>query len=161
VKDWEAAADPARDAGKRVVHTRFGIVLDPTGGALQKMLPLFKAGLGGRFGSGDQWWSWVSSEDVVGVIRWAVESEQVEGAYNVTAPEPVTNRRFTEVLAEVLGRPAALPVPAFGPKLLLGELAEVLLFTSLRVEPARLLAEGYTFEQPDLGRALRRVLERS
>ncbi len=160
VKDWEAAADPARDAGVRVVHTRFGIVLDPTGGALQKMLPLFKAGLGGRFGSGEQWWSWVSIEDVTGVIRWAVEHDEATGAYNVTAPNPVTNQQFTEVLAEVLNRPAFLPVPAFGPKLLLGELAEVLHFTSLRVQPARLLEQGYDFTFENLGPALRQVLDR-
>jgi uncharacterized protein (TIGR01777 family) len=160
VTDWEAAADPARTAGIRVVHTRFGIVLDPSGGALQKMLPLFKLGLGGRFGSGDQWWSWVAIDDVAGVIRWALDTGSAEGAYNVTAPNPVTNREFTEVLGEVLGRPAVVPVPAFGPRLLLGELADVLLLTSLRVEPARLLAAGYTFEQTALGPALRSVLGR-
>lgn len=160
VKEWESAADPAREAGIRVLHTRFGIVLDPTGGALQKMLPLFKLGLGGRFGSGDQWWSWVSIDDVSGVIRWALEHGDADGAYNVTAPHPVTNEVFTEVLADVLHRPALLPVPAFAPKLLLGELADVLLFTSLRVEPTRLLDEGYTFEYTNLAPALRNVLGR-
>jgi uncharacterized protein len=160
VEAWEAAADPARDAGVRTVHTRFGIVLSREGGALAKLLPLFRMGLGGRFGSGRQWWSWVSLDDVSGVVRWALEQDGAQGAYNVTAPNPVTNEEFTEVLAEVLHRPAVIPVPAFAPRLLLGEVADVLLFDSLRVEPARLLEEGYTFELRQLGPALRRALGR-
>ncbi len=160
VAAWEAAAEPARTAGIRVVHPRLGIVLDPDGGALQKMLPLFRLGLGGRFGSGEQYWPWVAIDDVSGMIRWALENDDVEGAYNVTGPNPTTNAQFTEVLGEVLGRPALLPVPAFGPKLILGELADALLFNSQRVEPTRLLEAGYTFEFTNLGPALRQVLDR-
>ncbi|MGI9016038.1 MAG: TIGR01777 family oxidoreductase [Euzebya sp.] len=158
VQAWEAAADPARQAGVRVVHPRAGIVLDPNGGALQKLLPLFKLGLGGRFGKGDQWWSWVSIDDVVGLIQWALLSEEAEGPYNVTAPEPVTNAEFTRHLARALGRPALLPVPAFAPRLLLGELADALLFNSQRVEPVAAMAQGYQFAFPDLPDALRQVL---
>lgn len=160
VATWEAAADPARDAGVRVIHPRAGIVLDPGGGALPKMLPLFKLGLGGRFGSGDQWWSWIAIDDVVGFMIWALENDDVEGAYNLTAPNPVTNKEFTAVLADVLDRPAFLPVPAFGPKLLLGELADALLFHSQRVIPERTTAEGFDFQFDDLGPALRHVLDR-
>lgn len=160
VTAWEASAEPARTAGARVVHPRFGIVLHPEGGALQKMLPLFKAGVGGKFGKGDQWWSWVSMPDVVGAIRWAIETESAEGAYNVTAPNPTTNAEFTEVLGDVLGRPTFATVPAFGPKLLLGELADALLFNSQRVQATRLAEAGYAFRDTDLGPALRRALGR-
>lgn len=158
VQAWEAAAEPARDAGVRVVHPRFGIVLDDDGGALAKMLPLFRLGLGGRFGSGDQWWSWVAIDDVSAMVRWALAEESAEGAYNVTAPNPVTNEDFTEVLGAVLSRPTFATVPAFGPRLVLGELADALLFNSQRVLPERLEAAGFTFELPLLDGALRRVL---
>lgn len=158
VTAWEAAAEPARTAGVRVVHPRIGIVLDPDGGALQKMLPLFKAGVGGKFGDGSQWWSWVSVADVVGAIRWMVETESAEGPYNVTGPHPTTNAEFTEVLGEVLGRPTFATVPSFGPKLLLGELADALLFNSQRVDSAKLAGAGYQFRFADLAPALRDVL---
>lgn len=160
VTAWEAAAEPARAAGIRVVHPRFGIVLDAGGGALAKLLPLFKAGLGGKFGKGEQWWSWVAMADVVGAVRWAIETSTAEGAYNVTSPHPTTNAQFTTVLGEVMGRPTFATVPAFGPKLLLGELADALLFNSQRVEPARLSEQGYTFAFSDLAPALREVLDR-
>lgn len=158
VKEWEAAAEPARTAGVRVVHPRFGIVLDADGGALQKMLPLFKAGLGGKFGSGEQWWSWVAIDDVSRAVRWALTNDDAKGAYNVTAPNPTTNAEFTDVLGDVLGRPTLLPVPAFGPKLLLGELADALLFNSQRVKPAALEKAGFSFEFPHLASALRHLL---
>ncbi|HUG83299.1 MAG TPA: TIGR01777 family oxidoreductase [Euzebya sp.] len=155
---WEASADPARTAGIRVVHPRFGIVLHPRGGALQKLLPLFRIGLGGRFGSGRQWWSWVSIADAVGAVRWALETDTAEGAYNITGPNPTTNAEFTKVLAGVLGRPSFATVPAFGPRLLLGELADALLFNSQRVLPDRLLDSGYGFTFTDLRSALRNAL---
>lgn len=158
VQAWEAAADPAREAGIRVVHPRFGIVLHPQGGALQKMLPLFRARLGGRFGSGRQWWSWVAMADVVGAVRWALETDQAAGPYNVTGLHPTTNATFTEVLGEVLDRPTAVTVPAFGPRLVLGELADALLFNSQRVEAARLVEEGYQHRFADLDPALREAL---
>ena len=157
---WEAAAAPASDAGIRVAFARTGIVLSPDGGALAKLLPLFKLGVGGRMGSGRQWWSWISLEDEVGAIRWLLDHD-VSGPVNLTAPEPVTNAEMTRVLGEVLHRPTILPVPSFGPKLLLGgELAEALLFTSQRVAPAVLGEQGFPFAHPTLEGALRSLLDR-
>jgi uncharacterized protein len=159
-KAWEAATATAEAAGIRVAHLRTGIVLDANGGALAKTLPLFKLGLGGRLGPGTQWWSWISADDEVGAIRFLLDAD-VSGPVNLTAPEPVTNAEFTKVLGQVLGRPTLLPVPAFGPKILLGsELAEQLLFTSARVLPTTLIDAGYTFVTPDLESGLRKVLGR-
>jgi uncharacterized protein len=157
---WEAAADPARDAGIRVACVRGGVVQTPKGGPLARQLPLFRLGLGGRFGSGRQWWSWVSLDDLVGIIRHAVLTDGVSGPLNATAPNPVTNGEYAKVLAHVLGRPALLPVPRFGPKLLFGELADELLYTSLRVQPERTLASGYEFRHTQLERAFRELLSR-
>lgn len=155
---WEEAAAPAADAGIRVARLRTGIVLDRHGGALAKLLPLFRFGLGGRLGSGKQWWSWISMDDQIGIIRWLLEND-VSGPVNATAPEPLTNAAFTKVLGEVLHRPTVLPVPAFGPKVLLGgELAQQLLFLSQRVQPTVAENEGYTFAHPTLDDALRAVL---
>ncbi|MCU0309366.1 MAG: TIGR01777 family oxidoreductase [Acidimicrobiales bacterium] len=159
VVQWEAAAAPAAEAGIRVPFLRTGIVLSPAGGALAKLLPLFRFGLGGRMGKGTQWWSWISLDDEVGVIRWLLDNE-VAGPVNAVAPEPVTNAELTKTLGAVLRRPTALPVPAFGPKLLLGsELAEALLFTSARVTPGVLLEHGFEFAHPDLESALRSMLD--
>ncbi|MBM3683086.1 MAG: TIGR01777 family protein [Actinobacteria bacterium] len=159
VVDWEAAAGAAVEAGISTAFLRTGIVLDPGGGALGKMLPLFRFGLGGRLGSGRQYWSWISMADEVGAIRFLLERADVTGPVNLTAPTPVTNAAFTRTLSSVLRRPAVFPVPAFGPKLLLGaELAEELLFCSARVDPAVLGAAGYIFEDPTLEGALRRLL---
>jgi len=156
--DWEAAAAPAVDAGIRVAFLRTGIVLDPTGGALAKTLPLFRLGLGGRLGSGRQWWSWISADDEVGAIRFLLDHD-ISGPVNLTAPNPVTNAEFTTTLGRVLKRPTILPVPAFGPKLLLGpELADQLLFTSARVLPEVLTSAGFTFATPDLAAGLTKVL---
>ncbi len=156
--DWEAAAEPAGAAGVRVVNVRTGIVLDRSGGALAKMLPLFRFGLGGRMGNGRQYWSWITLEDTVAAIRHVID-QPVSGPVNLTAPSPATNREFTRTLAKVLGRPAVFTVPSFGPKLVLGaELADALLFTSARVEPAALAAAGYTFSHPTLEAGLRSVL---
>jgi hypothetical protein len=150
---WEGATAPARDAGIRVAHIRTGLVLG-RGGALAKMLPLFKLGLGGRFGAGRQWWSWISIEDEIGAIRYLIDQE-VSGPVNLTGPEPVTNADFTRALGTVLHRPAVLPVPKFGPQLLLGrELGEQLLFSSQRVEPAVLSDHGYRFRHPEVASAL-------
>ena len=155
---WEAAADPAREAGIRVAHTRSGIVLSPRGGALKKQLPLFKLGLGGRFGSGRQWQSWITLDDEVGAILHLLTTEGA-GPVNLTAPNPVTNAEFTKTLGAVLHRPAVLPVPSFGPKLVVGsELADVLLFESKRVVPRALERNGYTFRYPTLDAALRHLL---
>lgn len=157
---WEAAAEQAVDAGIRTAFLRTGIVLDRHGGALAKTLPLFKLGLGGRLGPGTQWWSWISLEDEVRAIRFLLEAD-VAGPVNLTGPAPVTNADFTKALGRVLGRPTALPVPRFGPKLLLGgELAEQLLFASQRVQPSVLEQAGFAFSHPDVESALRAVLER-
>lgn len=157
---WEAAAAPATEAGIRTAFIRTGIVLSAEGGALAKLLPLFRLGLGGRMGSGRQWWSWISIADEVRAIRWLIDHD-LSGPVNLTAPTPVTNAAFTKVLASVLRRPAVFPVPAFAPRLLRGaELADELLFASQRVEPAVLAGSGFTFSAPDLEGALRDILDR-
>ncbi|MBW3605217.1 MAG: TIGR01777 family oxidoreductase [Actinobacteria bacterium] len=155
---WEASAQPARDAGLRVVHPRIGIVQTPRDGALQRSLPLFRAGLGGPFGSGRQWWSWVMLTDVIGVLHHAVTSDDVVGPINVTAPEPVTNGQWTKALGRVLGRPTMIPVPRFGPRLVFGEMADELIYVSARVLPEATLDSGYRFRYTDLEAGLRSVL---
>jgi uncharacterized protein (TIGR01777 family) len=157
---WEAATAPAEEAGIRVVHVRGGVVQTPKGGPLARQLPLFRLGLGGRFGSGRQWWSWISLDDVIGIIRHAALTETVSGPLNATAPAPVTNGEYAKVLARVLGRPARLPVPRFGPRLLFGELADELLFSSIRALPERTLASGYRFRHTELEHAFRELLSR-
>jgi uncharacterized protein len=157
---WEAATAPAADAGIRVATVRTGIVLTPQGGALAKLLPLFKLGLGGRMGSGRQWWSWISLDDEIAVIRHLLD-HPLHGPVNATSPHPVTNAELTSVLGSVLHRPTVLPVPAFGPKLLLGgEAADALLFTSLKVLPAALSASTFSFTHPALEAGLRDLLDR-
>ena len=159
--DWEAATSAAESAGVRVAHLRTGIVLSGSGGALKKQLPLFKLGLGGRFGKGRAWQSWISIDDEVGAIVHLLSAD-VRGAVNLTAPTPVRGADFAKTLGRVLNRPAVLPIPSFGPKLLLGsELADALLFTGQRVAPAALLASGYEFRHPTLEDALRAVLDRA
>ena len=152
---WEAETAPAAEVGIRVVCARSGVVLSSQGGALHKLLPLFKLGLGGRFGSGTQWWSWIALDDELSAIAWLLE-HKVEGPVNLTAPISVTNGQFTRILSEVMSRPARLPVPRFGPKVLLGsELADSLLFTSTRVRPEVLEQSGFTFSHNDLEAGLR------
>jgi uncharacterized protein (TIGR01777 family) len=155
---WEAAAQPAVDAGIRVPFLRTGIVLDPAGGVLKRLLLLFKPALGGKLGSGRQWWSWISLHDQIAAMRWLIEND-VAGPVNLTAPEPVTNADFTKALGAALHRPTFLTVPAFGPKLLLGsEMAQQLLFISERVLPTVLEREGFTFTHRTLGAALDAIL---
>ena len=155
---WESATEPARAAGVRVVMLRTGIVLAKEGGALKKQLPLFRLGAGGKFGNGRQWQSWISIDDEVGAITHLLAST-LSGPVNLTAPEPVTNEGFTKTLAKVLRRPALLPIPSFGPKLLLGgELADALLFTGQRVVPGALQRDGYSFRHSSLESALRGIL---
>jgi uncharacterized protein (TIGR01777 family) len=158
---WEAAADPARAAGLRVVHVRTGLVQTAEGGALAVQLPLFRLGLGGRLGTGRQWWSWVALDDVVGIYRHALLDERASGPLNATAPSPVTNAEHAATLARVLGRPAFAHVPAFGPRLALGrQLADELLFSSKRALPTATLASGYRFRYDELEPALRHLLAR-
>jgi uncharacterized protein (TIGR01777 family) len=159
-RDWEAASASASAAGIRTVLLRTGIVLSPKGGALKKQLPLFKLGLGGKFGNGKQWQSWISISDEVNAIIHLLTSN-LSGAVNLTAPNAVTNAEFTRVLASVVSRPAILPIPSFGPKLLLGgELADALLFTGQRVVPNALVADGFHFAHPTLDVALRALLNK-
>lgn len=157
---WENAAQPAIAAGIRTVFLRTGIVLSPKGGALKKQLPLFKLGLGGRFGNGRQWQSWISITDEVNAIIHLLTST-LSGPVNLTAPEPVTNADFTKTLASVVSRPAIVPIPSFGPKVLLGgELADALLFTGQRVIPAALTRDGFVFAHQTLDVALRALLKK-
>jgi len=155
---WEGAADPAREAGIRVVHTRFGIVLSPRGGALGTTLPIFKLGGGGRIGSGRQYWSWVALDDVVGTIIHALQNDAVDGPVNVGSPNPLTNAEYTKVLGKVLNRPTVFPLPAAAARLMLGEIADELLLPSARMEPAKLKETGYEFRYPELEGALRHLL---
>ncbi len=148
--DWEGACQPLRDRGVRVCHARLGIVLDQHGGALAKMLPLFRWMMGGVVGDGTQIVSWIALEDCVRAIDWLVKSSRAEGAYNLVAPNPVSNRQFTQTLANALGKPACLPVPAAMLKLVLGEMADAILLSSCNARPARLLTSGFDFKWPEL-----------
>ncbi len=158
-QEWEAACDPAREAGIRVVNVRIGVVLSPRGGALQKMLTPFKLGVGGIVGSGKQYWSWVSIDDVSGVIQFALKEQSLSGPLLCVAPQPVTNREFTRTLGSVLGRPTIFPMPAFAARLALGKMADDLLLASVRAEPDRLKNAGYQFRHPELKTALQDLLE--
>jgi uncharacterized protein (TIGR01777 family) len=157
-REWEKATLAASRAGLRVVHLRIGVVLSADGGALQKMLTPFKLGLGGKVGSGRQYMSWITLEDVVGVIRRALEDESLRGPVNAVAPAPVTNEEFTKALGRALGRPTFFAVPAFAARLAFGEMADELLLSGARVEPARLKEAGYQFKHAELEGALRSVL---
>jgi hypothetical protein len=157
-KAWEAATEPANAAGIRVVQLRIGLMLTPAGGALKEMLPAFRLGLGGRLGSGRQYMSWVSIDDVLEIIRFVLDTEALRGAVNATGPTPVTNAEFTDTLGRVLRRPTVIPVPASALRLLFGAMADELLLASARVLPARLLEAGYQFRHPTLEAALRHVL---
>jgi uncharacterized protein (TIGR01777 family) len=156
-KDWEKEATAAEALGVRVVRMRIGVALDARGGALQKMLPPFKMGVGGKIGSGRQWVSWIHLEDLVGLFRMAIENP-VSGAINGVAPYPVTNADFTKALAAALHRPAIFPVPSIALKLMYGEMADVLL-TSQRVQPKQAEAAGYRFRFPQLEPALADLLK--
>jgi uncharacterized protein (TIGR01777 family) len=159
-KSWEAAADPAREAGIRVVHPRFGLVLSTEGGALARMLPIFRLGGGGRIGSGRQYWSWVAIDDVVGAILHALTDNSVEGPVNVGSPNPLTNAEYTKILGQLLNRPTIFPLPAPMARLALGEVADALLLASQRMEPAKLKKTGYEFRYPELEGALQHLLGR-
>ena len=156
--DWEAATSAAVEAGVRVVHTRSGLVLSGKGGALAKQMSFFKFGLGGRLGGGRQWQSWIAIDDEVDAILHLLHSS-LRGAVNLTSPNPVTNRTFTQTLARVLRRPAFFPIPTFAPKILFGrDLVESLLLVSQRVVPRRLEVDGFVFAYPELEPALRHLI---
>lgn len=158
--DWEDAATPAVEAGIRVVHPRFGIVLGGGGGMLAQLAPVFRLGLGTPLGSGQQWMSWIALDDLLGIVLHAVGDDQVAGPLNVVAPEAVTNAEFTETLAGVLNRPVLFRAPAAALRLVAGELADALLLASQRVRPAKLEEQGFRFEFPTLEEALRHELGR-
>ncbi|HYM80674.1 MAG TPA: TIGR01777 family oxidoreductase [Candidatus Limnocylindria bacterium] len=161
VQEWESAAAPIVRAGVRVVWLRFGMVLAPQGGALAKLLPPFRLGIGGPFGSGRQWWNWISRPDLIAVIDATLNQATLSGVVNAVAPGCVRNREFARVLGRVLGRPAFLTVPAAALRLLLGrEMADETLLSSGRVEPRRLMDAGFRFADPELEGALRHVLAR-
>jgi uncharacterized protein len=158
-RDWEDASRIAAVAGIRVVNIRIGLVLSPKGGALEKMLTPFKLGLGGRIGSGQQWWSWIHVGDIVGGIHHAMRTESLSGPVNLVAPNPVRNADFTKVLAAVLGRPSFLPVPGFALRLAFGkQAAEEMLLASQLVEPGKLGSSGYTFRFRELRAALENLV---
>jgi uncharacterized protein (TIGR01777 family) len=153
-REWEQASLPATQAGIRTVQMRMGIVMATTGGALPRMLPAFKLGMGGKLGDGHQWMSWIDLKDVVGAIQHILRSDLLHGPVNLVAPKPVTNEEFSRTLGSVLSRPAVFPVPAFAARLAFGEMADELLLAGQRVEPARLISSGYPFRFPTLRRSL-------
>jgi uncharacterized protein (TIGR01777 family) len=159
-RQWETAAQPAASAGIRTVSLRSGIVLSAAGGALKKMLPPFRLGIGGNMGNGRQWMSWVDLLDVTGAILHILKTDSLRGAVNMTAPNPVTNAEFTKTLASMLSRPAIFPMPAFVARLIFGQMADELLLASQRVEPAKLLGSGYVFQRPDLIQSLKTILRK-
>jgi uncharacterized protein (TIGR01777 family) len=155
---WEEAARPAVEAGLSVVHMRFGVVLSGEAGALGKMAPLFRMGLGGRLGSGQQWMSWIGIEDAVAAMRFLLRAPEMVGAVNLTAPNPVTNAEFTRAMGRALHRPAVLPAPAFALRLALGQMADEALLASARVVPRRLMQAGFRFAQPTIDSVLTAAL---
>ena len=154
VKAWEAATEPAKTAGVRVVNIRTGLVVSGKGGAWARLLPIFKAGLGGQLGSGKQYWSFISLRDEINAIKFVMENNQISGPVNLTAPNPVTNREVTKAMSKVLRRPALLPVPAFALKLVLGEFSQEVL-GSARVLPKALQSAGFSFQDPDIVSAIK------
>ena len=154
---WEAASEAAAKVGIRVVHLRFGVVLGP-GGALKKMLPIFRLGLGGRLGSGQQWMSWIGLGDAVRAMLFAMNTESLSGPVNLVAPNPVTNAEFTQALGRAVHRPALLPVPAVALRLMFGEMADEALLASTRAVPGKLMAAGFRFEEPGVSGALGAVV---
>ncbi len=155
---WEGATHSARAAGIRVVHLRFGVVLSPKGGALVKMLTPFRLGLGGKISCGAQYMSWITLDDAVGIIRFALENSSVENAINAVSPNPVTNAEFTRALGRALGRPTIFPMPRVVARIAFGEMADELLLASSRVFPRRLIEAGFKFQHPMIEPALRAML---
>lgn len=157
-QQWEQASQKAREKGIRVVNPRFGVVLSKDGGALQRMLPVFKMGFGGRIGSGMQWMSWISLPDVLALILEISMNEAYEGAINAVSPNPLQNKGFTSILGKILQRPTFLPAPDFGVKLLFGEMGQTLVLEGRKVLPKRALELGFEFQFPDLEHFLRAEL---
>ena len=158
-KEWESEALKAEALGIRVVRARFGVILSKQGGALPQMMRPFQLGVGGKISTGKQWMSWITLDDVVAILRLALENANIAGPLNVVSPQPVTNAQFTRSLAAALHRPALFPVPAFALRLLLGEMADALLLSSQRVQPVQLQKLNYPFIHPDLVEALTAILK--
>ncbi len=158
VRAWEAAADPAREAGIRVTHARTGLVVSADGGAWQRLFPIFKAGLGGKLGSGRQYWSWISLRDEVAALTFLLDNTELSGPVNLTGPDPVTNAAVTEAMGRVLRRPTLFAVPAFALKAVLGEFSTEVL-GSARVLPAVLADAGFTWQDPTVESAIRTALD--
>ena len=159
-RQWEAATQPARKAGMRTAQMRFGVVMSADGGALPKMLPPFRLGLGGRLGTGHQWWSWVAVQDAVGAIDHVLNHDALQGPVNTVAPNPVSNAEFTKTLASIISRPDLFPMPAVAVRLVFGQMGTELFLASQRVEPAKLIGSGYQFRYPDLRQTLEEILRR-
>ncbi len=159
-REWEAATSPARNAGIRVINLRLGVVLGPGGGALAKMLPIFRLGLGGRIGHGRQHMSWIAIDDLLEVLNFCLSDERIEGVVNAVAPQTVSNRDFTRALAKALGRPAIFPVPAIMIKLLFGQMGDETILSDLQVYPKKLLEHGYEFRHQSLSDSLQKMLYR-
>ena len=157
--EWEAATAPASANNVRIVNLRFGLILSAGGGALQKLLMPFKLGVGGRLGSGNQYWSWIALDDVIGAIGHVLTAQSVEGPVNVTGPNAVTNKEFTGALAKVLHRPALFPAPGAALRLALGEMADALLLSSANVRPEKLTRSDFRFRHQDLGATLTYLLD--
>ncbi len=157
-REWEAACEPAWEAGVRVCQARIGLVLSPAGGILGKLLPLFRMGAGGAVGSGQQYMSWIVLSDLVGAIRHIVDHDDMHETVNCTAPAPVTNQHFTKALGAALGRPTVLKVPAFAARLAMGEMADEMLLAGQRVVPKRLLESGFKFQFREIETALNELL---
>ena len=160
-KEWEAASNPAADAGVRTVNARIGIVLSRQGGTLQAMLPVFRIGLGGRLGNGKQYMSWIDIDDLVSIFKLLIEDDSISGPVNLVSPNPVTNYEFTVALANSIGIMAAIPLPSFLLKLLFGQMADELLLASTRVLPDKITTHGYLFEYPDLQKSLDHQLNKT
>ncbi|HEY9681767.1 MAG TPA: TIGR01777 family oxidoreductase [Oculatellaceae cyanobacterium] len=158
-REWEEAIAPVAASGVRVVNARTGVVLSTKAGALNKMLPIFQLGGGGNIGDGRQYMSWISLDDEVKALEFALTHSSVSGPVNLVAPNPVTNAEFTAVLGSVLHRPAFIPLPAFAAKIILGEMADELLLSSQKCQPTKLLSAGYQFEYPELKKALSMTLQ--
>ncbi|MGH2958508.1 MAG: epimerase, partial [Solirubrobacterales bacterium] len=157
VKIWEESAQSARDAGIRVVNLRLGLVTAESGGMMGPMKPAFKLGVGGKLGDGDQWWSWVTLDDVVRAFVYAVDHPELVGPFNVAAPNPVTNAEFTKSLGSVLRRPTFLPAPKFALKTFAGEMADEMLLASQRIDSSKISAAGFEFSDSELDPALARI----
>lgn len=157
-KQWETEANKAQQFGTRVVNLRFGMILSPNGGALHKMLPAFKAGLGGPIGNGKQYISWISIRDIEEIVDFLIHTDDIKGPVNVVAPSPLTNLEFTRLLGDAVNKPARLPAPAFALRLIFGEMADEMLLASCRVRPEKLLNAGYVFLDPNLSQVMKLCL---